>query len=391
VLEIDQHLSDIRGKAVFLGETAPGASRDRLQDPYGETVPGVMVNAQAFETLIHSDYLMRARDYSVLLVSLGIAAAAGLIFALLSGWLAYALDAVLLAFAHFLPVFLFQHDIVFPYFAVVASAWMCSIGAATYQHFFVRRQLDRTESERSRYQQAIHWAAHEMRTPLTAIQGSSEIMSRYNLPEQKRNELSGMINSESKRLARIIQTFLDVERLTDGQVELKREPFEAAAIVDACMQRVMPLAERKQIGLALDGTVDGTLVGGTLIGDRELMEYALYNLLTNAVKYSPSGTQIRVFSERKGDELRLGVKDQGIGMDSKEVRNIFKKFYRTKGAEASGEVGTGIGLSIVEQIVTRHGGRIDVVSEPGKGSCFTMVLKVKSPVPENAKTVDRRG
>ena len=175
-----------------------------------------------------------------------------------------------------------------------------------------------------------------------------------------------------------------------GQVELKREPFEAAAIVEACMQRVTPLAERKQIALALDGSVGGT-VEGTLIGDRELMEYALYNLMTNAVKYSPSGTQIRVFSERKGAELRLGVKDQGIGMDSKEVQNVFKKFYRTKGAEASGEVGTGIGLSIVEQIVTRHGGRIDVVSEPGKGSCFTMVLKVKSAVPENAKTVDRRG
>ena len=80
-------------------------------------------------------------------------------------------------FALYLPVFLFHHGIVFPYSAPVAVAWLCSVGAATYQHFFVRRQLDRTESERSRYQQAIHWAAHEMRTPLTAIQGSSEIMT----------------------------------------------------------------------------------------------------------------------------------------------------------------------------------------------------------------------
>jgi signal transduction histidine kinase len=225
-----------------------------------------------------------------------------------------------------------------------------------------------------------------MRTPLTAIQGSSEIMSRYNLPDEKRHQLSDMINSESKRLARIIQTFLDVERLAEGQMELKREPFEAAEMVDACMQRVTPLAERKRIGMSLEGTVDGVLVG-----DRELMEYAFYNLLTNAVKYSPSGTHIRVFSERNGGDLRLGVQDQGIGMDSKEVQNIFKKFYRTKGAEASGEVGTGIGLSIVEQIVARHGGRIDVSSEPGKGSCFTIVMKVHAPASENAKTADRRG
>jgi signal transduction histidine kinase len=390
VLDIRSRQADIRGKAVFLGETAP-ASGDRLQNTYGENVPGVVVNAQAFETLIHGDYLTRARDSSVLLVSLGIAVAAGLIFGLLEGWRAYAAGVALLVFAHSLPVIAFQHNIVFQYVAPVLVAWTCSIGAATYQHFFVRRQLGRTESERSRYQQAIHWAAHEMRTPLTAIQGSSEIMTRYNLPEDKRNQLSGMINSESKRLARIIQTFLDVERLAEGQMDLKREPFEAAAMVAACIERVKPLAERKQIGMALEGKVDGVLVG-----DRELMEYAFYNLLTNAVKYSPSGTQIRVLSERNGGELRLAVQDQGIGMDSKEVQNIFRKFYRTKGAEASGEVGTGIGLSIVEQIVTRHGGRIDVASEPGKGSCFTMVLKVRpvkveAPAPENAKTADRRG
>jgi signal transduction histidine kinase len=391
VQDVAQHHADIRGKAVFLGETAQSATRDRLVNPYGENVVGVIANAQAFETLIHGDYLTRARDYSVLLVSLGIAVAAGLIFGLLAGWPAYLAGAALLGFAHMLPALLFQRNIVFPSVAPVATAWLCTAGAAIYQHFFVRRQLDQTESERSRYQQAIHWAAHEMRTPLTAIQGSSEIMSRYNLPDEKRHQLSDMINSESKRLARIIQTFLDVERLAEGQMDLKREPFEAAEMVDACMQRVTPLAERKRIGMSLEGTVDGVLVG-----DRELMEYAFYNLLTNAVKYSPSGTHIRVFSERvflerTGGELRLGVQDQGIGMDSKEVQNIFKKFYRTKGAEASGEVGTGIGLSIVEQIVARHGGRIDVSSEPGKGSCFTIVMKVHAPASENAKTADRRG
>ena len=78
-------------------------------------------------------------------------------------------------------------------------------------------------------------------------------------------------------------------------------------------------------------------------------------------------------------------------MDSKELKNIFKKFYRTKRAEDSGEVGTGIGLSIVEQIITHHGGRIDVTSEPGKGSCFTIVMKMYVPASGNAKTADRRG
>ncbi len=386
VLDISKNLDKIRGKVVFLGETAQSATRDRVMTPYGDRIPGVEAHAQAFETLAHGDFLIEARPYAVLLISLAIAAAAGLIFALLSGWQAYALDVALLAFAQYLPVFLFHHGVVFAYTAPVAVAWLCSIGAAAYQNLYVRRQLARTESERSRYQQAIHWAAHEMRTPLTAIQGSSEIMSRYKLPEAKGKELSDMINSESKRLARIIQTFLDVERLADGQMELKREPFEAADVVDACMQRVTPLAERKRIQMTLDSAVEGTL-----LGDRELMEYAFYNLLTNAVKYSPAQTHVRVFCDTQGSALRLSVQDQGIGMDSKELKSIFKKFYRTKRAEASGEVGTGIGLSIVEQIVTRHGGRIDVTSEPGKGSCFTIVMKAHVSVPGNAKTSDRRG
>jgi two-component system sensor histidine kinase SenX3 len=109
-------------------------------------------------------------------------------------------------------------------------------------------------------------------------------------------------------------------------------------------------------------------------GDRELMEYAFYNLLTNAIKYSPSETRIRVFGSRDNGRIRLSVEDQGIGMNHKEVRRIFEKFYRTRRAEQSGEAGTGIGLSIVEQIVSQHGGSIDVVSSPGKGSCFTLVL-----------------
>ena len=125
--------------------------------------------------------------------------------------------------------------------------------------------------------------------------------------------------------------------------------------------------------MTLDAPLDATVTG-----DRELMEYALYNLLTNAVKYSPAQTHVHVRGERHGNEIRVAVQDEGIGMDSKELKNIFKKFYRTKKAEASGEVGTGIGLSIVEQIVTHHGGQIEVTSTPGKGSCFTIVLTAAS-------------
>jgi len=367
-----ERVSQLAGKVVFIGVTSMSAVRDRVKTPIGEK-SGVEVHAQLFETLARGKFLTDARDGTVLGFCALACVLAGALFAWRSGWTAYLLAAALLVGVHVWPFALFRSGIVFPYFAPVAVAWLSVSGAASYQHFVVRRQLRRSETERSRYQQAIHWVTHEMRTPLTAIQGSSELMGRYNLPEEKRNQIAQMINSESKRLARMIQTFLDVERLSDGQMELKKERFAAGDIVQACLERVRPLADRKDMRIGIDGEL-----AGEVIGDRELMEYAVYNLMTNAVKYSPASTEISVACRQEGDQLRLSIRDQGIGMDERELRKIFQKFYRTKRAEASGETGTGIGLSIVEQIVRRHGGKMEVTSAVGKGSCFTVVLPAYS-------------
>jgi signal transduction histidine kinase len=386
VMDLRERHDALRGKVVFFGVTALSAARDRLVNPFGQEVPGVEVHAQAYETLARGRFLVPARGDVELILCALLAIAAGVIFAFRSGWQAYVLGALVIAVSIWIPFLFFHRDTVFPTFSPIASAWLATMTAAVYQHFFVQRALRRSESEKSRYQQAIHWVAHEMRTPLTAIQGSSEIMTRYNLPDAKRTELNEMINSESKRMARMIQTFLDIERLADGQMEMKREPFNICDVASSCYKRALPIAERKKINIVLDTSMDASL-----LGDRELMEYALYNLLTNAIKYSPKETEVQVFAKQRGGELRLSVSDQGMGMSSDEVKKIFTKFYRTKGAEISGEVGTGIGLSIVEQIVTHHGGRMEVTSEPGKGSCFTMVLKAEVATTPNAETVDRRG
>jgi signal transduction histidine kinase len=370
-----------RDKVVFVGVTAQSAADSRHNTPFsgGQPLAGVAIHAATFETLAGGRFLTPSSNLSVVVFCILLAAAAGVTFAYRSGWQSYLIGGVVLAAAHGLPLVLFRSGTVFPYAAPVSTAWLGVVGAATYQHFVVRRRLRQSESARARYQQAIHFVTHEMRTPLTAIQGSSELMGRYQLPEEKSKQLAQMINAESHRLARMIQTFLDVERLSDGQMELKRERFQLGTMLNTCVERVRPLAERKQMSLLAE-EIDGT----ELVGDRELMEYAVYNLLNNAVKYSPPETEIRVYTRRDGDDLRLSVQDQGIGMDEAELRSIFKKFYRTRRAEASGEAGTGIGLSIVEQIVTHHGGSVEVTSRPGAGSCFTMVLPV--PVSTTAET-----
>jgi signal transduction histidine kinase len=366
---ISEDLSAVRGKVVFLGVTAQTAARDRLMTPFGTMMTGVAIHAQAYETMARQQFLTPVSLTDIALVCLLLTAAAGLIFAAFNGWPAYGAAAVLLLIAHIMPHVAFASGAIFPYLAPVLAAWLSVFLAASWQYFVVRGQLRKSESDKARYQQAIHFVTHEMRSPLTAIQGSSELMGRYNLNDAKRKQMADMINSESKRLARMIQTFLDIERLTDGQMEIRTETFEAADVIDPCLERARPLADRKQIELRVE-----EIAPSTLRGDRELMEYAIYNLLTNAVKYSPAETVVTVSGRLEQGLLRLSVRDQGIGMDDKELRSIFQKFYRTKKAEASGEVGTGIGLSIVEQIVSHHGGRMEVTSAPGKGSCFTMVL-----------------
>jgi signal transduction histidine kinase len=361
------------GKTVFLGVTAQTAG-DRRQTPYlrDAEMPGVEIHANAFETIANRLFLVTASDSTSFVICLLLVIVVGTGFALRSGWQAYAIAFAALLAAHAAPYFWFTRSTVLPFTMPVLSAWSSVLAAFSYQYFVVRRRMLTAEGDKTRYQQAMHFVTHEMRTPLTAIQGSSELIGRYAMTEEKRKQMAQLINSESKRLGRMIEIFLSVERLSAGQMELKKEQFGGMDLMAACVDRVRPLAERKQIQLHIEPGPDAPL-----IGDRELMEYAFYNLLTNAVKYSPPSTNVTVFAKRDGERVRISVQDQGIGMDQKEVRKIFQKFYRTKKAEESGEVGTGIGLSIVEQIVIQHGGSIEVTSSPGHGSCFTLVLSAQ--------------
>ncbi len=369
----------VTGKAVFIGATALTAARDRLMTPLGEMMAGVDIHAQLYETIREGRLRREAGGSSELIASVAIALAAGLIFARTSGWIAYLLGAMLIAVSHALPHAAFQADWIFPAFAPLSVAWLTVTSAATFQYFATRRQLATAEADRSRYQQAIHWVTHEMRTPLTAIQGSSELMRRYNLPPEKQRQIADMINSESKRLAQMIQTFLNVERLSAGQMELRNDAFPAIDFFDSCVQRARPLAEQKSQRVEVT-----TPPPVWLRGDRELMEFALYNLLTNAVKYSPEQTSIEVRGMAESGRLRLSVQDQGIGIGEADLAKLGTRFFRTAEAERSGIAGTGIGLSIVREILSRHGGELEVTSRLGEGSCFTIVVPAVSSTPEPA-------
>lgn len=366
--------SKFAGKVVFAGVTAQTAS-DRWMTPYSNsiTMPGVEFHANLYETLARRMFLVDAPLTVIVVTCFALAALIGIAFSFTGNWQTNTGALLIVIASQVIPALAFKHSIVWLWMPGTLTSLFAIATAIAWRHLIVSRQLVRAQSEKDRYQRSMQFAIHELRTPLTAIQGSSELISRYgSMPENKRKEMADLINAESKRLARMIETFLSVERLSAGQMEMKQERFSLGDLVHRCAARAQPLADAKKIALELDDFQETPLTG-----DRELMEYAVYNLMTNAIKYSPSGTRVIVFAEdnSRDGRVRLAVQDQGIGMDKKEVSRIFEKFYRTKRAEQSGEAGTGIGLSIVEQIVTQHGGSIQVESEPGKGSRFTLVLK----------------
>ncbi len=371
--------SRLRDRAVFVGVTVQGGF-DRLMTPYSleeaAAMPGVEIHANLYETLARADFLLSVPNAVTLAIALTLAAALFLTFHLLSGWSAFVLGFGLFLLGHVLPYLFFTRSQVLPASPLAASAWFCFLGLGTRQYLVTRKKLGLAEAQRDRYQQAVHYVTHEMRTPLTAIQGSSELMGRYALSEEKRKEIAGLINRESRRLARMVEMFLSVERLSAGQLELKREPVPGAEILAMCLDRARPLAERKQIRLHFDSppSAPEARVDPLISGDREFLEYACYNLITNAIKYSPPGTDILASVERAGNAVRLSVQDHGYGMDEQEVQRVFQKFYRTRRAQESGEAGTGIGLALVEEIVVAHGGAIEVESRVNHGSRFTLVL-----------------
>ena len=371
VLEDPASASAVRGRVVFVGVVVPGGPDQFLMTPssFGQAMSGVEINANVYETLAGGRFLVPVSHSVALLVALGYAAALGLCFVLFGGRRALWAAATLLLAAHLTPALFFLGGQVLDFAPVAAVAWTCFLAGGSHHYLRVRGRMQIAEEKSQRYQRAVHYVTHEMRTPLTTIQGSSELIGRHALPEEKRRRIAGLIHQESVRLARLVDMFLSVERLSAGELELRPETIDASALLRGCIERAEPLAERKHITIFREIETQEPIWG-----DRELLEYACYNLLTNAIKYSPAHTSITVRARLDRERISLAVEDRGYGMDPSEIKDIFRKFYRTPRARQLPESGTGLGLAIVEEIVAQHRGSIAVESRVNEGSRFTLSL-----------------
>jgi two-component system phosphate regulon sensor histidine kinase PhoR len=209
---------------------------------------------------------------------------------------------------------------------------------------------------------------HELLTPLTAIQGMSEVLAQFDVREERRREMHLAINDEAKRLSHLITEYMDITKLESGAHPLRLGPVRLMPLIERVLLLLSPLAAQRDITILRRLAPDLP----ALMIDADLIAQALTNLIANAIKYSPVKTQIVVEARVAGGSLLVEVSDQGYGISANALPHIFEKFYRVPSVEDTAVPGTGLGLALVREIVELHGGRVIVQSDPGVGSTFSV-------------------
>ncbi|HEX8774698.1 MAG TPA: HAMP domain-containing sensor histidine kinase [Pyrinomonadaceae bacterium] len=214
--------------------------------------------------------------------------------------------------------------------------------------------------------------SHELRTPLSSVRVFGEFLRLGRVKEEEKiREYGEYIETESRRLTQLINNILDFSKIESGR---KTYQFERADVAEVICETLRTLeVQLKQNGFSINFEAPPDALAPAVI-DADAIAQAFMNLLDNAVKYSGSAREIVVRLEQEGEQIRLTVTDQGIGIPREEQEKIFEKFYRVSTGLVHDVKGSGLGLSLVKHIVEAHHGRVTVKSEPGRGSSFTIHL-----------------
>lgn len=211
--------------------------------------------------------------------------------------------------------------------------------------------------------------SHELKTPVGALTLLAEAVGEAKDDPDAVVRFSGRMHLESERLTRLVQQIIDLSRLQDNALSDDTTPIKIGDLIAEACEHSATEAEHKHIQIAT--SVEPDLF---VHGDRSQLHAAVSNLVENAVTYSPEGSRVTVTATADDLDIRLTVTDNGIGIPGEEIERIFERFYRVDPARARSTGGTGLGLSIVKHVAASNGGTVEVWSEPGLGSSFTLVL-----------------
>ncbi len=231
------------------------------------------------------------------------------------------------------------------------------------------KRLDQMKSE------FVSMVSHELRAPVGAISQQISVLLKGYVGDltEKQKEVLGRVKERCSGLLELVKDLLDLAKIESGLFTEYREPVNFPDIVMETRDLLEEEAKKKNVGIELS-VKDSPLY---VEADRKSLEMIVMNLLSNAIKYNKEGGRVSILVDKSGDFLRFTVEDTGVGIPEEDLPRIFDKFYRVKTGETRKVVGSGLGLSIVKTLIDKLGGRIEVESELGKGTKFTVLLPLK--------------
>ena len=226
---------------------------------------------------------------------------------------------------------------------------------------------EREQRERLRREFSAN-VSHELKTPLTSISGFAELMKEGLVPPEKIPEFSGDIYKESLRLIGLVNDIIQLSRLDENSTQFQRAPVDLYDLCAQSIERLSPVAARQSVTLALTGE------HAEIMGVEQLLKEMIYNLLDNAIKYNVPGGSVTASVRKSAGRTILSVSDTGIGIPYAHQPRVFERFYRVDKSHSKEVGGTGLGLSIVRHAAQYHGARLELKSQPGKGTTITVTF-----------------
>jgi signal transduction histidine kinase len=221
----------------------------------------------------------------------------------------------------------------------------------------------------------VSTVSHDLRSPLTLMRGYATMLEMAGELNDQQKGYTKMIVQGVDNMAKLVSNLLDLGRIDFG-VGLQVESIPVLDIIERITGALQLHANEKQIALSVGIPKD---MPNAVEADQALLHQAVYNLVENAIKYTPNGGEVTINLLTAPDTLTFAIKDSGIGIQPEDMKRLFEKFYRGTNRDALAQRGTGLGLAIVKSIAERHGGRVWVESELGKGSTFFLLIPLTQP------------
>ena len=244
------------------------------------------------------------------------------------------------------------------------------------QKLIISRDITHVERVETMRRDFVANVSHELRTPLTVLCGFLEtILDKPQLDSDMIRRTLRLMHEQAQRMQRLVEDLLTLSRLESAQNPVREERVDVPALLQTLHQDAVALsAGRHRVQLQVE-SADG------ITGSEEELRSAFSNLISNAIRYTPAGGEVRLSWLRQGADLRFVVEDTGIGIEAQHLPRLTERFYRVDRGRSRATGGTGLGLAIVKHVMSRHQGQLEITSEPGRGSRFSAVFPLHRAAP----------